>query len=170
MEEIAGETWTIPAARYKTKLDNVVPLTAVVRQLLGTEQKTGFVFSTERERQRAFSGFSKAKAALDSKVAKLRKRDRRPAMPRWVHHDLRRSARSLMSRAGVPTDIAERVLGHVIPGVRGVYDRHAYAAEKRGALEKLAALVERILHPTEAVVTFPKQRRAGRPSFQATAT
>ncbi len=46
-----------------------------------------------------------------------------------------------MSRAGVSSDIAERVLGHVIPGVRGVYDRHEYLAEKQDALDKLAVLV-----------------------------
>jgi hypothetical protein len=35
-----------------------------------------------------------------------------------------------MSRAGVSSDIAERVLGHVIPGVAGVYDRHNYTRRK----------------------------------------
>lgn len=50
-----------------------------------------------------------------------------------------------MARAGVPSDVAEQVLGHKIPGVRGVYDRHNYAVEKRDALEKLGALVGRIL-------------------------
>jgi hypothetical protein len=34
---------------------------------------------------------------------------------------------------------------HVIPGVRGVYDRYEYLAEKRDALERLARLVEKIL-------------------------
>jgi hypothetical protein len=57
-----------------------------------------------------------------------------------------------MSRAGVSADIAERVLGHVIPGVRGVYDRHAYEVEKRAALEKLAGLVDRIVNPLAKVV------------------
>jgi hypothetical protein len=38
-------------------------------------------------------------------------------------HDLRRTARSLMSRAGVAPNIAERCLAHTI---RGVYDRYAY--------------------------------------------
>jgi hypothetical protein len=47
----------------------------------------------------------------------------------------------------------------VIGGVRGVYDRHQYADEKRDALEKLGALVERILHPDEAVIRFPKGRK-----------
>ena len=61
-----------------------------------------------------------------------------------------------MSRAGVSADIAERVVGHVIPGVRGVYDRHSYAAEKREALEKLAGLVERIVNPTPNVVRLER--------------
>jgi hypothetical protein len=61
-----------------------------------------------------------------------------------------------MSRAGVPADHGERVLGHVIPGVRGVYDRHQYLEQKRAALEQLGALVERILQPGKKVVRFPK--------------
>jgi hypothetical protein len=63
-----------------------------------------------------------------------------------------------MSRAGVPVDHAERVLGHVIPGVRGVYDRHSFLEEKRSALEKLAGLVARILQPEKSVVQFPVAR------------
>jgi len=49
-----------------------------------------------------------------------------------------------MSRAGVPSDHAELCLGHVIAGVRGVYDRHAYRAEKLEAFEKLAGQVHAI--------------------------
>jgi len=59
-------------------------------------------------------------------------------MPPWRLHDLRRTARSLMSRAKVPTDHAERVLGHVIGGVRETYDRYEYLDEKRDALTALA--------------------------------
>jgi hypothetical protein len=50
-----------------------------------------------------------------------------------------------MSRAGVRPDIAERVLGHLISGVEGVYDRHRYDEEKAGALASLATLVEKIV-------------------------
>jgi integrase len=63
-------------------------------------------------------------------------------------HDLRRCARSLMARAGVRPDIAERVLGHAIGGVEGIYDRHQYLDEKGAALAKLAALIEVIVSPT----------------------
>jgi integrase len=160
-EEIEGDAWTISKERSKNKLANVVPLTMEVRNLLGTKQNSGFVFSNENDRRRAFSGFSKAKAALDRKIADLREREGRAPMPHWVHHDLRRTARSLMSRAGVFPDVAERVLGHVIPGVRGTYDCYEYFDEKRDALEKLAALIERILHPSDAVVAFPKQPKRG---------
>ena len=156
-DEIKGDTWIIPGGRYKSKIDNAVPLIGAVRKLLGAERKTGFVFSTDGGK-RPFGGFGKPKAALDAKIAELRKRGGRQPMPGWVHHDLRRSARSLMSRAGVPTEVAERVLGHTIPGVRGIYDRHDYAAEKHEALERLAALVERILHPADVVVPLTRTR------------
>jgi hypothetical protein len=56
-----------------------------------------------------------------------------------------------MSRAGVPTDHAERCLGHVIGGVRGVYDRFEYLDEKRRAYEALAGLIERIVDPQDNV-------------------
>jgi integrase len=87
-----------------------------------------------------YRGFSQAKAAFDAKL---------PDMPAWVIHDLRRSARSLMSRAGVRPDIAERVIGHAIAGVEGVYDRHSYRDEKADALRQLAALIDGIIHPRE---------------------
>jgi len=52
-----------------------------------------------------------------------------------------------MSRAGVRPDISERVLGHVITGVEGTYDRHSYREEKAHALRALAGLLENILRP-----------------------
>ena len=87
-----------------------------------------------------FKGFSPRKRALDKRVGDI---------PRWVIHDLRRTARSLMSRAGVRPDIAERVMGHTIKGVEGIYDRHKYLKEKGDALELLAGLVETILSPPD---------------------
>jgi integrase len=63
----------------------------------------------------------------------------------WRLHDLRRTARSLMSRAGVSSEVAERVLGHAIRGVEGIYNRHSFDAEKADALAKLAALIEKIV-------------------------
>src|SRR5262249_529633 len=153
--EIEGSIWIIPAERYKTGIENVVPFTDTVSQLLG-KRRVGFVFSTTSGKL-PFSGFSKAKHALDKTIAVLRRAEKRKPIEHWTLHDLRRTARSLMSRAGVSADIAERVLGHKIAGVRGVYDRHEYVAEKREALEGLAALVQRILRPPAGnVAAFPR--------------
>ena len=151
--EIEGDNWTIPAARYKNKLDHVVPLTAAAKALIGDNPK-GFVFSTT-DGKKGFSGFSKAKRELDAEIAKRRKAEGRPPMEQWQLHDLRRTARSLMSRAKVPADHAERAMGHVIGGVRETYDRWQYLDEKRQAFEALAGLVDLILKPpADNVVAF----------------
>jgi integrase len=148
--EVDGNEWLVPPERNKVKLPHLLPLTPTVIDLLG-ERRSGFVFSSDGGKT-AFNGFSKAKAALDNKLAEIRKAGGRKPMPHWTFHDLRRTARSLMGRAGVPTDHAERVLGHVLPGIRRVYDHHDYAAEKRQALAKLDTMVAQILKPGAKVV------------------
>ena len=85
--------------------------------------------------------------------------DRAISLLPWVIHDLRRTARSLLSRTGVRPDIAERVLGHAIAGVEGVYDRHSYRDEKADALERLAGLIESIVHPRANVMPLAKRAK-----------
>jgi integrase len=140
-----GDVWIIPASRCKTKHDHVVPLTKQAMALI-KDGTAPFIFSTTGG-VKAFCGFSAAKKALDAEIARLRKRDGRPPIERWTTHDLRRTARSLMSKAKVDADIAERAIGHVIPGVRATYDRYDFFEEKRDAFERLAALLAMILNP-----------------------
>lgn len=123
------------------------------------------ILSFHRGAMTPYSGFGKSKAALDKAVLKTMKKQAKKgakveALPNWKLHDLRRTAKTLMVRAGVRPDISERVLGHVITGVEGTYDRHSYAAEKRDALEKLAAMVERILNPRPSKVEMIGEHRA----------
>jgi hypothetical protein len=66
-----------------------------------------------------------------------------------------------MSRCGVDADVAERCLGHVIGGVRGTYDRHAYHAEKKRAFEMLAAQIDRIVHPQDNVIPINRNEVPG---------
>jgi integrase len=103
-------------------------------------------------------GWSKPKAVFDAKVAEAARDAKLPAIEAWILHDLRRTARSLMARAGVRPDIAERVMGHAIAGVEGIYDRHAYKAEKADALKRLAALIDAIVQPRANVVTLAKRK------------
>jgi integrase len=132
-DELSNGDWTLPAQRNKTKLELVRPLSGAARTLLDGIPRTGrFVFGAG---DRPIGGFSKFKAAFD----------RSCDVRGWTLHDLRRTARSLMSRAGVPPDHAEHALGHVVAGIRRVYDRHEYLQEKKAAFEALAAQLERIL-------------------------
>lgn len=148
--ELSGTDWTLPAARNKTKVDLIRPLSSAAQDVLTglPDQHGKFVFT--RRGRAALGSFTKLKEEMD----------RASGVTGWTLHDLRRTARSLMSRAGVPSDHAERCLGHVIGGVRGTYDRHAYAEEKRLAFEALAALIARIVSGTAADVV--QLRGAGR--------
>jgi integrase len=132
-QEIKGSDWVLPPARNKTKVELVRPLSKAVRDLLDTlPRKSDYVFAG---RNGAINSRSRNKTQLD--IAS--------GVTDWRIHDLRRTARSLMSRAGVSSDIAELCLGHVLPGIRATYDRHSYIDEKREAFEKLAALVAQIV-------------------------
>ena len=157
--------WTIPGERYKTKKPNHIPLSKGALALIDGMPKLedcDLVFPSQVNTP--FSGFGKSKAALDKVVlAATKKRAKKGAMveplPNWTLHDLRRTAKTLMVRAGVRPDISERVLGHVIAGVEGTYDRHSYADEKQDALEKLAGMVDRILNsPPSNVATIDEHR------------
>jgi integrase len=132
--ELAKGEWTLPAARNKTKVDLIRPLSAEARAVLPAKvDGCPFVFSTNGTNP--ISGFGRFKLTFDKACG----------VTGWTLHDLRRTARTLMSRAGVNTDIAERCLGHVIGGIRGVYDKYEYLEEKRDAFNRLAALINSIV-------------------------
>ncbi|MGF6414605.1 hypothetical protein OKW37_006340 [Paraburkholderia sp. MM5482-R2] len=63
-----------------------------------------------------------------------------PRLPvtHWSAHDLRRATRTLLATLGCPNDIAEAVLGHVQPGIIGVYNRDTYHRERREWLTQLS--------------------------------
>jgi integrase len=135
--------WLLPAGRNKTKQDLLRPLSAAAQAVLAELPRfAGCNYAFTPNGVRPMSAYSTYKKQFDSACG----------VTGWTLHDLRRTARSLLSRAGVNSDHAERCLGHVLGGVRGVYDRHEYYAEKRQAFEALAALIERIVNPPPANV------------------
>ena len=148
-------TWNIPTAdREKGSAGSLVLPEAAIEVIRSQPRIDGNPFVLPGREHGHFKGFSPCKRAFDAKVAE--KLGGEP-LPRWTLHDLRRTSRSLMSRAQVRPDIAERVMGHAIVGIEAVYDRHSYHNEKAAALAKLAGLIERILAGPDAenVVEFP---------------
>jgi integrase len=134
--ELRGDLWEIPAARYKTGKGAAFPLSVAAQEILAGIPRVNdceFIFTTDG--RSPVSGFSTFKLKFDAACG----------VKDWRLHDLRRTARSLMSRAGVAPDIAERCLGHAITGVRGVYDRHSYIGEMRQGFEALASQINQIV-------------------------
>src|SRR5262249_27665291 len=135
--------WKLPAARSKTKTDVERPLSSAAQLMINSLPNLGdAIFSYDGVRP--IGGYSRLKRELDQASG----------VTCWRLHDLRRTARSLMSRAAVSPDTAERCLGHAIGGVGGIYDRHRYIEEMRYAFEDLAALIARIVDPQPNVVAM----------------
>jgi integrase len=145
-------TWTIPSEQREKGTGGDLVLPDVALDIIRAQPHLGdspYVLAGRGNSH--IGGWSKPKAALDAKLT---------GVAPYVLHDLRRTARSLLSRAGVRPEIAERVLGHAMEGVEGVYDRHSYRDEKADALRRLAALIQSIVkRPAAKVVRLRGGKR-----------
>jgi integrase len=143
-----GKTWVIPGSRYKSGKDTLIPLSEAAQRVIAAQPKLGdFVFSVTGDR--ALTGFTERKAEFDAACG----------ISGYVIHDLRRTSRTLLSRAGISADIGERCLGHALTGVRATYDRHEFENEKRHAFEALAAQIERIINPPPVADMAAERRK-----------
>jgi integrase len=148
--DISDGTWTIRKEDREKGHAEKLRLPPMVIEIIDQQPRYAdnpYVFPAERNGG-PLRSMDHHKKKLDAKL---------PGMTPWVIHDLRRTARSLLSELVQP-HIAERVLGHVQQGVAGVYDRYSYTTEKAQALQALANKVHSILHPEDAdsnVAQFP---------------
>lgn len=151
-EEPDGMWWTIPKERLKMRrnpltTDLRVPLVgralATVKRRLSVHE-TGYVFPSS-----GASGHIEQKAVgvavwTHMPQCTLRPYWSRPRLPvsGWAPHDLRRTARTLLASLGCPSEIGELILGHQLPGIQSVYNRHHHDAERRLWLTTLAKKLE----------------------------
>jgi integrase len=171
-DEIARLSWPeldqrdkvlgIPADRMKAKRPHEIPLSTPMDTMLADlreDRGTGeYIFSTT-DGAKPISGYSKAKAELDRRIAEIREQEAaengqeppKDALPAWRLHDLRRTVRTgLGALPAVPHDIRELVIAHVPPALVRTYDVHAYREEKRQALELWAQRLKQIVDPPDA--------------------
>ncbi len=133
------KTWVIPDANAKAGRGHVVPLTdwaveefAVLKRL---SRGSRWVLPGR-------TGDHIDPMCLSRGLARCLPRFKARRIDAFTLHDLRRTVRTGLAALKIEPHIAERVLNHIQPGVAGVYDRHAYLAEKREALERWAAHLE----------------------------
>jgi integrase len=151
--DLKGDTWTIATATREKNNAGIIKLPKLALDIINAQPKlnsTDYVFPAGRGLG-PFNAFATCFTELKEQM-----RETLPDMPDFVLHDLRRTARSLMSRAGVRPDIAERCLGHLVgTPVEQTYDRHDYDIETAQAFESLATLVTSILNPSVAPNVIP---------------
>jgi integrase len=146
--DLAKGIWVVPAERMKGKNDKArphsVPLTTDILGILANLPRFDhceYVFTFDGKRPVIMSDGRKQR--LDAQMSKLLGKN----LPPWVNHDLRRTVRSRLSELRVSPDVAEAILAHVKPGIRGVYDRYEHFDEKRNALELWATRLRSITEP-----------------------
>jgi integrase len=154
--DVDASMLAVPPERFKTGVAQEVPLTARAVEIVKAVPTfgEGYLFTTTGG-ARPISGISKMKVRLDRLIGDQRKVNGAKPMPAWVLHDLRRTLRTrLTSDLDVDAFTAERVLGHALPGLHGVYDQGAHRAQKRAALEKWEAKLLSIVEDKLAAATI----------------
>jgi integrase len=158
--DLNGKRWTIPAARFKSDAEHIVPLSnEAVAVLRGIRrfQRGDHLFSC-RYGERPVNYFSRTKTQLDRQMlrtlralARLRGDDpRNVQLDAFVNHDIRRTVRTRLSALKIQDHVAELVIGHGRKGIARIYDQHRFEDEKREALDKWAALLRSIVEPPSA--------------------
>lgn len=163
--DLSGRTWTIPGSRAKNSKPHIVALNALAVETIEAVPRIAgqdLLFSGTGERP--VSGFSSAKARLDSRMDALRENanDEPVELPPWTLHDLRRTATTGMARLGIAPHVADKVLNHTagtIRGVAAVYNRFEYLDERRTALDAWGRYIEGLIgRPAQNVVPLASRR------------
>jgi integrase len=162
--EIGAMSWSeyrdgmivIPEERSKNKREHEIMLSVQARAVLDSQLRrnsTGYVFG---RLETPFSGWSKAKADLDARLAAGG-----IVTAPWSLHDIRRTvATNLADPLKVEPHIIEAVLGHVSghkAGVAGIYNRAAYRPQKYDALQRWAD------HLLTTIINSDEPERSQRP-------
>lgn len=164
--EIDGRWWTIPWIRIKTEnkktlrrkpQDHRVYLSDLALSLIGDNK--GYIFPSF-EFVEGVKGLEKkergpiVRNSLSQRVVRGFSVVRRKGQviwfnyygrPEWTPHDLRRSAKTGMSRINIPKDWSKKVLNHKDEKVDGIYDLHDFDPQKESALIRWAEHLESII-------------------------
>lgn len=157
-----GVLWLdIPGSRMKAGRDHHAPLVGRAREIVLARipEAGGYLFPSRRGDKPidqkvlgvevyACSGQSQAKAYQSRKVCPVSD---------WAPHDLRRTARTLLSDLGCPYEIGEAILAHRLPGVAGDYNK---ATHMQARIAWLGRLGDHLDELTEARASLALVKRA----------
>ena len=138
--------WLIPAERMKKDKPHLVPLSrqalAMFEELKALSSESPWVLPSRNSLRRpiAHSSLNVAIRAMDFGIQD------------FVIHDFRRTASTQLHEAGFNSDWIEKALAHEQKGVRGVYNKAEYLAQRRDMLQWWADLVDAQIEEGRKVV------------------
>jgi integrase len=138
--DLTSGRWTIPKEPDEKGNPGVLVLPSAALDLVKAQPRfasSPWVFPAYRG-DGHLSSVGDLKKDFDAKLADI---------PNWTLHDLRRTSRTLMTKARIDFHVAEAIMGHKLPGVAAIYARHDFAEEMVTALATLADFIDRILNP-----------------------
>lgn len=144
------DIWTIPPNKHKTGSKSGKPITrpiipqvkSLILQAVEISHSDKYLFSVSTGNRLTASGHNMMIMLLNEKMS-----SHFDNYTTWSIHDLRKTMRTGISELTDP-HIAEIILGHKLPGVWQVYDKHTYLDEQREAYEKWWDKLTKIVYPS----------------------
>ena len=132
--EFEDDRIVIEASGTKTGVRHEVPVTPAMRAVLASQPQTtsSLVFPSRNGERMA--GWSK-----------LIPRAMRESSIDFRLHDLRRTARTLMSRCGIGEDVAELAIGHLRRGLVATYNKDSAWDARKDAFERVSAHISQLV-------------------------
>ncbi|MEO9945416.1 integrase arm-type DNA-binding domain-containing protein [Paraglaciecola sp.] len=136
--------WTVPSEISKTNKPIRRPIPIKAKQLLDQLAliygKDGFIIPGQKS----------DKAITTHSVNRFAKRiwsklNDNNQMPEWTPHDFRRTLVTRLSENEVMSHVTEKMLGHVLGGVMGVYNKHDWLEEQIKGYNLWANMIEQAI-------------------------
>jgi integrase len=150
---LGNKNWLLPEARSKNRREFLFTLSDnavdILKKAVETREAHVFGYGTER----GFSGWSKAKKALDKRITEAGHK-----LKPWQIHDLRRSFSNGLQRLKIKPHVIEACLNHMPPKLERTYQTHLYEDEKRAALKRWAVHLDAVLAGKTASNVIPMEK------------
>jgi integrase len=152
--DLDADIWTIPKEdreKGNAGILRLPPFALAIISKIDRVAECSFLFAG-RYGDKPFNSFSQGKEEINALLP--------TDMPRWTLHDLRRTARTIMTDLRIDDRIAEQVLGHTIEGVEGVYNLSQYLEQKAEALARLNGYIQQLVDPAPGNVVAIAGRKS----------
>jgi integrase len=139
--DLAADRIVVRPEHAKTGAQHEVPLTPLMHEVIAGAPVTRFPSAVTGRRIKGWATF----------IAKLRQ----ASGVNFRLHDLRRTARTLMSRLGVAEDLAELAIGHVRTDLIARYNKDDAWTGRRNAFTRVSDHVATLIGAREGAAVIP---------------